>query len=191
MLASRGLIERWPGRGTYVTPNLLESIAQDLSGFAVDILRDRDQLETRTLSVKQIAPSGWIGRALAPAMMSDKLTHVRRLRLVSGQPVMVTDHYIPAVIDSMSLKDADNWLFFRSFAVEKLKIIPSRSEVCTQAIAAEGSVADLLAVPSKTPLLYCEKVFYDTGNQACECLVFYAVTKRWVYRTFPQLRAKD
>ena len=182
MLVSQGLIQRWPGRGTFVSEDLSGRVARSLTGFAIDIERDRRAIGIKTLEIRSVNPGSWIASALQrdPGMIA---SHIKRLRTVNGEPTMYLDHFLPQPPLPEDLEDSRDWLFFRVYLVKMHGIIPSRNEAVLRAIAADSSTSKLLNVTEGTPVLSFQKLFFDLLDRPCEFLHGIAITNTWSYRS--------
>ena len=182
MLVSQGLIQRWPGRGTFVSEDLSGRVARSLTGFAIDIDRDRRAIGVDTLEIRSVNPSSGIASALQrdPGMIA---SHVKRLRTVNGEPVMCLNHYLPQPPLPEDLEDSRDWLFFRAYLVKVHGIIPGRNEAVLRAISADSSMSKLLHVTEGTPVLSFRKLFFDLVDKPCEFVYGIAITNTWSYRT--------
>jgi len=182
MLASQGLVERWPKRGTFVSQDLGGRVARDTSGFSLDMDRDRTRLGVQTVLLESTQPGPRVAAALglgAGAIAN----HVRRLRTVSGKPVMCIDHYIPQPPLPEALEASKDWLFFRAYLVQEHGILPIRYELAARAIGASDVVSSILDVPIGEPVFFVRKLLFTSDDKPCEYLESWVRTDRWQYRT--------
>jgi GntR family transcriptional regulator len=181
MLVAQGLVQRWPGRGTFVAEDLSGRVARSLTGFAVDIERERSQIGIETVAIRSLRPSRWIEAALQrdSGMIA---THVRRIRTLAGKPIMYLDHFLPQPPLPEELEDSRDWLFFRAYLVKQHGIIPSRNEAQLRAINAHGEICELLQIDEGTAVLGFKKLFFDLSDRPCEFLQGMAITSQWSYR---------
>ena len=102
-LVSEGLLERIPGRGTFVAPPRIDVKVQ-LSSYSEEMLRRGLKPDSRTLLARMEAAGPGVARALE-INLGDKVVHWQRLRLADGQPMCVEDAYladsiVPAFLES-------------------------------------------------------------------------------------------
>lgn len=91
-LVGEGVLERHPGRGTFVA--VPRRTATGVSSFTEDMAAKNIVAESRTLVAERIEP----GEKLASALRlgpGDKVVHWRRLRLADGRPVCLSDAFVP------------------------------------------------------------------------------------------------
>lgn len=191
LLKGRGLIDRWPRRGTFVSKDLVRRIGRDLSGFAPEIERDWERMQVKVLQVDRVVAEGWMTEALGLLGPSQQLSHVRRLRIVAGTPTLCADHYLKERYDLQDLADSGRWLFFRSYLMEKHQILAARSTSTLQAVAATEEMADLLGTPVDAPLLYVRRVYFGFNGDPLECHAVYARTERWSYHVDARLSGEE
>jgi GntR family transcriptional regulator len=94
-LVAEGVLERFPGRGTFVapprrTPSRISSFSEDMAGRGI-------VAEARTLVAEEMRATTGVARALGIAIREPVLRW-RRLRLADGSPVCVSDAYLPAML---------------------------------------------------------------------------------------------
>lgn len=92
-LVTEGVLQRFPGRGTFVAPprrqpSRIASFTEDMAGRGV-------VAESRTLVAERVRASGGIARALG-ITPREPVLRWRRLRLADGNPVCISDAYLRA-----------------------------------------------------------------------------------------------
>lgn len=91
-LVGEGVLERHPGRGTFVA--VPRRTPTGVSSFTEDMAAKNIVAESRTLLAERIEP----GEKLASALRlrpGDMVVHWRRLRLADGRPVCLSDAFVP------------------------------------------------------------------------------------------------
>jgi len=107
-LVAEGVLQRFPGRGTFVAPPRRKP--SGIAGFTEDML-DRDIVaESRTLRAEKVKAPAGVARALGLAPREPVLRW-RRLRLADGSPFCLSDAYIsaslvPGLLDGPDLPDS-------------------------------------------------------------------------------------
>lgn len=90
-LVVEGVLERFPGRGTFVaTPRRLPTGVTSLSE---DFARRGKVAESRTLAAGRKRPSPKLAAALGIAV-DEPILHWRRVRMADGRPVCISDSYL-------------------------------------------------------------------------------------------------
>ena len=94
-LVSEGVLERFPGRGTFVAPprrrpSRLASFTEDMAGRGT-------VTDSRTLAAERVKASAGVARALG-LTPRDPVLRWRRLRLADGKPVCLSDAYLSAAL---------------------------------------------------------------------------------------------
>ena len=91
-LVSEGLLERIPGRGTFVARALADTQVR-LASFTEEMVRRGMKPDARTLlaRIEQAGPG--VARALE-IEIGDRVVHWQRLRYADGQPMCIEDAYL-------------------------------------------------------------------------------------------------
>ncbi len=97
-MESSGLIVRRKGKGSYVAePKIIESLAQELTGFHQDMREQGHRPVSHVLFQGVIAAPSVVARYLQiPADTS--VVHLRRLRFVQGEPIVLVSSYLPSML---------------------------------------------------------------------------------------------
>ncbi|KRA38468.1 MULTISPECIES: GntR family transcriptional regulator [unclassified Nocardioides] len=91
-LVAEGVLERYPGRGTFVAEP--RRMPTGVSSFTEDMAAKGVVAESRTLVAERVAPNASVAGALR--LRSDEMVvHWRRLRLADGHPVCLSDAFLP------------------------------------------------------------------------------------------------
>ncbi|HSV39077.1 MAG TPA: GntR family transcriptional regulator [Nocardioidaceae bacterium] len=91
-LVSEGLLERIPGRGTFVARALAETQIR-LASFTEEMTRRGLKPDARTLLARHEQAGPGVARALE-IEVGDRVVHWQRLRYADGQPMCIEDAYL-------------------------------------------------------------------------------------------------
>ncbi|WGY03019.1 GntR family transcriptional regulator [Nocardioides sp. QY071] len=167
-LVGEGVLERVPGRGTFVAAP--RRTATGVLGFSEEMTRRGMVAETRTLVAERIPAGDGLAAALQVGVGAP-LVRWRRLRMADGRPVCLSETYlverrVPGLVESLpgSLYD--------DLGARGLR--PTWSEDVLAACAADEEEAALLEVPGGAPVLRHDR-------RACAEEVVFEVS-RTVYR---------
>lgn len=146
-LVAEGVLERVPGRGTFVAAP--RRTATGVHGFTEEMARRGVVAEARTLIAERVPA----GQALAAALLvapGVPLVRWRRLRMADGRPVCLSETYlverrVPGLLDALpgSLYD--------DLGARGLR--PTWAEDVLAACAATAEEAALLELPPGAPVL--------------------------------------
>src|SRR5689334_25281023 len=92
-LVAEGVLQRFPGRGTFVAPPRRQP--SRIASFTEDMTARGTVAESRTLVAEKVRAPAGVARALGIGTR-DPVLRWRRLRLADGSPVCVSDAYINA-----------------------------------------------------------------------------------------------
>lgn len=90
-LVVEGVLERFPGRGTFVARP--RRVPTGISSFTEDMARRGIVAESRTIVADRVGAANGVARALGIAVRQP-VVHWRRLRLADGRPVCLSDAFL-------------------------------------------------------------------------------------------------
>jgi GntR family transcriptional regulator len=167
-LVNDGLLVRRRGVGTFVAENAAQRRNMSrLTGFSEDMRSGGREVETRMLAQRIIPVPEDIAGSLQ-LTPGTHVTHVARLRLVDGTPVIVQHSWVPydlcPALWEEPLVDDSLYATLRS----RYDIALRRADQRLAAVSATSELAALLELPARAPLLRVEQVTLDDRNVPVE-----------------------
>lgn len=147
-LVAEGLLERIPGRGTFVARNRLEQSPR-LTGYAEEMNRRGMKPDSRTLLARLESAGPGVARALE-ITVGDRVLHWQRLRLADGTPMCVEDAYLPAALVPDLIEHLPASLYAE---LERRDLTPTWGEDSVDAGLAQEPEAGLLGIAPGQPVL--------------------------------------
>lgn len=155
-LSMEGLIQKWPGKGSYVSVQRLRMAPNSLS-FSAQMIAAGHSVTTRVL-VRQILP---IPEQVAQALerpLDSRVIRFRRLRMLDGVPAAIHGTYLPypdyAKIEADDLREQS-----LSHAMEwatGVRVVSSRGVLSV--VQADPEDATLLNIPAHSPVVLLKGV---------------------------------
>lgn len=139
-LVTEGVLERFPGRGTFVAAP--RRVPTGVSGLTEDLARRGMVAESRTLVADRVRAGEALARTLG-VEPGEAVVHWRRVRLADGHPVCVSDAYLPEALVP-GLVDALPASLYEDLALRDRR--PTWAEDSVSAAAATEDEAGFLEV---------------------------------------------
>lgn len=148
-LVSEGLLERVPGRGTFVARAKVD-VAVRLSSFTEDMSRRSMEPGARTLLARMESAGPGVARALEIGE-GDKVVHWQRLRTADEVPMCIEDAYLA---DSIVPKFLDQSLPDSLYAeLRRRDLLPTWGEDSVDSALSRADEAELLEIGEGEPVL--------------------------------------
>lgn len=162
-LVSEGLLERIPGRGTFVARAKV-GVQVRLSSYTEEMVRRGMSPSSRTLLARMEAAGPGVARALE-VEEGAKVVHWQRLRLADEKPMALEDAYLA---DSIVPHVLDEPLPESLYAdLQRRDLLPTWGEDSVDAGVARSEEAGLLEIPDGSPVLRIARRAF-CGNIAIE-----------------------
>ncbi len=167
-LEREGLVTRIKGKGTFVSgPKLTEHVIQSLTSFHEDRMAKGTRLETRVVRLEVEPVSPHVAQQLE-LEESERIVLLERLRLVDGEPLVLTTAHLPFDLCAPVLElDMTKRSLFDTFENE-LGLTLHRGTRAIEASLASSDVAEQLAVPPGAAVLVLTGVTYLDSGRAIE-----------------------
>ncbi len=141
-LVAEGLLERIPGRGTFVARGLAETQAR-LASFTEEMTRRGLKPDARTLLARLEQAGPGVARALE-IEVGDRVVHWQRLRYADGQPMCIEDAYLA---DSILPGFLEQPLPVSLYAeLQRRDLLPTWGEDSVDADVAKADEAEALGI---------------------------------------------
>lgn len=162
-LVTEGLLERVPGRGTFVAQPRPDSRTA-LSSFTEEMARRGMKAESRTLVARVEQAGQGVARALE-LEVGEPVVHWQRLRFADGQPMCLEDAFLS---DALFPGFLDGPLPSSLYGELKARgLLPTRGEDSVEAGIAKVEEAEVLGIREGDPVLrISRRAFAD--NKAVE-----------------------
>jgi GntR family transcriptional regulator len=147
-LVVEGLLERIPGRGTFVARP--RRVPSRVTGFTEEMTRRGMLAESQTLLARREQAGPGVARALNVSE-GDAVIHWRRLRRADALPMCIEDAYLNEVLIPGFLQTGMPTSLYDALGARGLR--PTWAEDSTTADAASDEEAALLEVAPRTPVL--------------------------------------
>ncbi|GAB3255230.1 GntR family transcriptional regulator [Alteromonas gracilis] len=169
-LVTQGLLERIPGKGTFVAMPHVDMQAR-LSSFTEEMERRGKTPGSRTLMLRQEKAGPGVARALE-VEEGHPIAHWQRVRTADGAPMCVSDAYVSLEIFPGFLDDAAPESLYARMG--EYGLLPNWGEDSVQASAAGAKEAEHLEIDEGAPVLRISRRSF-AREVACE-------VSRTVYR---------
>ncbi|MFL5801235.1 MAG: GntR family transcriptional regulator [Roseiflexaceae bacterium] len=166
-LINEGVIYAIPGKGLYVTERKQPVESGPLIGFAEEMARRGMLASSRILTAEIVGASTVLSSALGVAL-GMPLVHLRRLRLVDGEPMALQSNYLPyALCPGLLDHDLERGSLF-SVLRDDYGLRLADGTRMVEAALADLDQARLLGLALPAPLLVVEQLTYLDSGQAIE-----------------------
>jgi GntR family transcriptional regulator, N-acetylglucosamine utilization regulator len=167
-LEREGLLTRIKGKGTFVAgPKLTEHVIQTLTSFHEDRMAKGARLETKVVRLEAEPVSPHVAQQLE-LEESERIVLLERLRLVDGEPLVLTTAHLPYDLCAPVLElDMTKRSLFDTFETD-LGLTLHRGTRAIEAGLASPDVAKQLGIPPSAPVLVLTGVTYLDNGRAIE-----------------------
>lgn len=163
-LVNQGLLVRRRGVGTQVVHSQLRR-SVELTSLYDDLSAGHHAPRTTVLSLSSKPADDKLAESLR-IPVGDRVLHIRRLRLMDGEPLAIMRNWIPASLLTTSKDDLESTGLYELLRRQGVHV-----RVANQSIgAAVASAADakLLGIKAGAPLLIMERTAFDDAGRVVE-----------------------
>ncbi|HEX3742611.1 MAG TPA: GntR family transcriptional regulator [Bryobacteraceae bacterium] len=154
-LVDLGYVRREQGRGTFITKRKFDEGPRELTSFTEEMKRHCLVASSRVLSQIVVDADTCVAHALGLPARSPVYV-LKRVRLSAGEPVTVQTAHIPADFVPGLVMDATASLY--DILKTRYDLYPARARETYTAAAADQAVAELLEIPSGSPVFAVERI---------------------------------
>jgi GntR family transcriptional regulator len=155
-LETMGLIDRQPGRGSFVSEPKVEPRLDRLTGFVED-MEALGLDATASLEVIESLPADSEVSQQLQLAPGETVVHIERVRLANGTPISFDDSYFPADLGSRIATENLEEEPFYSILEGKYGIALAGADYVLSASTADERVARLLSIAVGAPVLRLER----------------------------------
>jgi GntR family transcriptional regulator len=180
-LVTAGLINRQPGRGSYVSHPRIEQELVRLTGFVEDMQSLGLKATARPVLIETIPADDIVAKRLG-LRTGDVVTHIQRVRLANDEPISFDDTFLPGPIgEEIAREDltADPifWLLEEKYGVRL-----GEADYAIEATTAPPLVARNLGIGVDAPILLIERTTYASDGRPIDFERLHYIGERMRYR---------
>src|SRR4051812_22537135 len=155
-LETMGLIDRQPGRGSFVSEPKVEPRLDRLTGFVEDMEALGLDATASVELIESVPADAEVSRQLqlAPGV---EVVHIERVRLANGTPISFDDSYFPADLGARIATENLEEEPFYSILEGKYGVALAGADYVLSASTADERVARLLSIAVGAPVLLLER----------------------------------
>ncbi|MCL6635009.1 MAG: GntR family transcriptional regulator [Peptococcaceae bacterium] len=159
VLAERGLVSAYPGRGTFVSRPALDRAVFTVDEYGKEMLRRGLKPEARLLAVKVQKAAGEIGEKLKlPA--GERVLYYCRLLSAGGAPMALERKYMRFNKGRPILENELQYKAFSEVISAHNEVLPVSSRILLRPSLVAEEDASMLQVPPGSPALCLEQFLY-------------------------------
>ena len=155
-LETMGLIDRQPGRGSFVSEPKVEPRLDRLTGFVEDMEALGLDATASVELIESLPADAEVSQQLQLAP-GETVVHIQRVRLANGTPISFDDSYFPANLGSRIATENLEEEPFYSILEGKYGIALAGADYVLSATTADERVARLLSIAVGAPVLRLER----------------------------------
>lgn len=167
-LASRGLIVREKGKGTFVAqPKIRESLVQKLTGFYQNMVEQGLTPVTQVLK-QQVVPASVRVASRMNLEPDTPVIEIERLRFVEDEPIQLVTSYLPYEVCPALAHEDLTYQSLYAFLEKHCGVMIVRGNRSIEAVPANEYEARLLRVKRGAPLIMLDSVSFVADGTPVE-----------------------
>ena len=177
-LVQEGLVQRIPGRGTFVARPPVRRQMGSLLSFSEEMRRRGLTPSSKLLSLEQASPSVTEMSQLG-VTARHRVLMIRRLRLANGTPMSIERSALPPSLRSIADADLESGSLHAEMSARGR--VPTLARGTLTCRPATGEEAELLQIPAHAPLLVEQRLILDQDGQPIELTETLYAGERYVF----------
>ena len=175
ILIRQGYIYREQGKGTFVSPQKLQTSILKLTSFSEDMLNRGMEPGQRIISIGRTKPTERIAKNLELPQGAEPLTIVR-IRLANGKPIgLQTSHLALAEDETIACEELESAGSLYGLLQTKFNLIPTEAEETVEATLASSDEAVMLETAEGSPLLLTSRILWSQNRRPIEYVKIFIV----------------
>lgn len=180
LLENEGIIERRPGKGTFVTSYPEELVLWfNFSPFKKAFTRNWADIHCKTVLAEMRRPPEDVRSFLMLGKKEDVM-YLERIRFLKNRPVIFSQHYFLPSFDLRGVKNLDTLFSIRATLMEYFSLEVTRIDDTLSAVLPPEPVAFHLDIDTRLPLLLAERSSFSDHTPVQKDF-FYTQTNIWNY----------
>jgi GntR family transcriptional regulator len=169
LLIRQGFLYREHGRGTFVSPQKLQKGISELTSFSEDMKQRGLVPGQKILEIGQVEPPEQIRARLELPAEVKQVLRIERLRLGDEVPMgLQTSYYFLPEGQTITREELEEYGSIYKMLQEKFHLIPTEADETLEVTLATPREAQLLQIPSGSPLLLSERTMYSQYRRVIE-----------------------
>jgi len=181
ILAAEGWIQRFAGRGTFVSDRLpVNALTADLQGVINQVAQINSTTTARDIAV-QLVPADADTRSALRLGARERVQRSTHVRISAGEPYGYVETFVP--IDISSRIPNRRWFEAPTLVLlEEAGVEIASADQSIGSTLANVSLSALLNISVGAPLVCINRVVYDQNGRAVERVVAHYRGDRYTYR---------
>ena len=163
LLTQEGLIERYPGRGSFVCPAKINHDAAREMGFYSQSMEDAGKIPSaKVLELVEIPVQKFVREKLG-VKNGETVVYLKRVRYADDDPVSLENAYFVKEVGGKLLREDLTGSIYKILQ-EKYKYMIERSQNTIEATLADAETAKLIGVVRNSPILVVRRLVFFSDN---------------------------
>ncbi len=167
LLTQEKLIERFPGKGSFVAQPKLELDVSKAIGFFTQIAKDAGRRPAARVIKQEIIKADDILAKKLSIKPDDLMLYVQRIRYVDGEPCAVESAYFCNPVMDL-IKNEDLTASIYELMQDKYELIISHSHNLISSAVADNIISDMLGISLGDSVLTVDRIVYLNNDRPFE-----------------------